>query len=409
MEGGTISDRVRELRRRRGMTQEELAERSGLSVAVVKKIEQGGTARMETYHKLAKALGVRTVWFVAPSAPEPVEVAVDDAALADMRSAISPPVGLTGTPLYGSVDEELVDLRALERAISSAAKAYHGDSYDDLAQIMPALVRSAHHHVEYFDSDGPERREALRLRADITGLTGRYLIQIRAHDLALIALQSSLRDALEIGDTPLAAAAVCSQAWAMMRQGRLSEVEQLCVTTADQIEPKMSKATPDELCAWGYMFLRAAAAAARNNRMEEAREYVSIATTAGTRLGRQYEDLAGHKVFGPLNGLMMAVEIEVLDDHPDTALQKAARIPPDAGQGNASGWDRHRVDVAVAHLRLGNVDEAERILTDIRREHPRWMRYQQYARDAVRALLDARPRMPGELTREVVDFMGLAV
>lgn len=409
MEEGTISDRVRDLRRSRGLTQEELAERSGLSVAVIKKIEQGGTARMETYHRLARALGVRTVWFVAPSSPEPVEATVDETVLADMRSAIDPPVGLNGKPLYGAADEELADLRGLEQAVSSAAKAYHAGRYDDLAQLMPALVRSAHHHVELFDSEGRQRREALRLRADVTGLAGRYLIQIRAHDLALIALQRSLRDALEIGHTPLAAAAISCQAWAMMRQGRLSEVEHLCVDTADQIEPKMSKATPDELCGWGYMFLRAAAAAARNNRMEEAREYVSNATAAGARLGHQHQDLSGHSDFGPLHGPMMAVEVAMLDDRPDEALQLTEAIPRGVGKRNPSGYDRHRLDVAAAHVRAGNVEKAEDILTEIRLNRPGWLRYQQRGRDVVRELLDARPRMPSERTRALVDFMGVAV
>lgn len=389
------------------MTQEELAERSGLSLAVVKKIEQGGTARMETYHKLARALKVRTVWFVSASSPEPTEAVVDDMVLADMRAAINPPMGLAGKPVYGTADADLVDLRSLGEAVSAVAAAYHADRYDDIAQMMPALVRSAHHHVDYYDADGPDRLEALRLRADITGLTGRYLIQVRAHDLALIALHASLRDALEIGNTPLAAAAVCSQAWAMMRQGRLSEVEQLCVATADQIEPRISKATPDELCGWGYMFLRAAAAAARNNRMEEAREYVSVATTAGTRLGRQHQDLAGHKAFGPMNGALLAVEVEMLDDRPDRALELAREVPRDAGAGNTSGWDRHRLDLAAAHLRTGQVEKAEEILTAVRREHPHWMRYQQYARDIVRELRDARPRMPSQRTRDLAEFMGI--
>lgn len=58
MRDASISDRLRELRRRRGMTQGDLAERSGLSLAVVKKVEQGGSARVETYHKLARVFGV---------------------------------------------------------------------------------------------------------------------------------------------------------------------------------------------------------------------------------------------------------------------------------------------------------------------------------------------------------------
>ena len=57
-----------------------------------------------------------------------------------------------------------------------------------------------------------------------------------------------------------------------MRQGRFGEVEALCVASADAIEPRMSRATPGQLAAWGRLLVRAAAAAARNNRPEEARE-----------------------------------------------------------------------------------------------------------------------------------------
>jgi transcriptional regulator with XRE-family HTH domain len=401
-----ISERVRELRRRRGLTQEDLAERSSLSLAVIKKIEQGGSARMETYHQMAKALGVRTILFVAAASPEPVEQGVDDVVLADMRSAINPPVGLTGHPLYGVADGDEADLSRLRNAVSAVAVAYHADRYDDLAGMMPALVRSAHHHVEFF-SDGIDRQEALRLRADITGLTGRYLIQIRAHDLALIALHASLRDAVEIGDIPLAAASVSSQAWAMLRQGRLGEVEQLCVTTAEAIEPKMSTATPDQLSGWGNLLLRAAAAASRNNRFGEAREYAAIAGTAGARLQREHADLAGHIAFGPVTAALKGTEIEVLADSPDKALELGRNVPREAGRTNSSDWNRYRLDIARAHIRTGNVDKATEILTSLRRGHPAWLRYQQYARDIVREILAARLRMPSEEQRDLADFMNV--
>ncbi|MBX6357819.1 MAG: helix-turn-helix transcriptional regulator [Micromonosporaceae bacterium] len=406
MDDASISDRVRSLRTRRGMTQEELAEAAGLSLAVIKKLEQGGTCRMETYHQLARALGVKTVWFVAPSSPEPREAAVDDTVLADMRSAITPPIGLSGKPLYGTADGDQPDLDRLRQAISSAAKKYHNDQYDELAAMMPGLIRSAHHHVDAYDT-GDAHREALRLRADIVGLTGRYLIQIRAHDLALMALHASLRDALEIGDIPLAAAAVSSQAWAMLRQGRLDEVEQLCVQTADEVEPRMSRATPDELSGWGYLMLRAASAASRNNRYDEARQYAQLATTAGARLPYQHQDLAGHVAFGPLTPALMGPEIEMLADRPDRALELAQRIPRDVGAGNTSGWDRHRLDVARAHLRLGDADTATELMHTIRREHPLWLRYQQYARDITREILASRPRMPSPAMLELADFMGV--
>ena|SRR5690625_363557 len=95
-----ISDRVAELRRRRGLTQEDLADRTGLSVPTIKKIEQGrGGARMETYHTIARALGVVTLAFVTPQAPKPRVDTNQDAALAGMRSAINPPLNLNGEPM----------------------------------------------------------------------------------------------------------------------------------------------------------------------------------------------------------------------------------------------------------------------------------------------------------------------
>jgi transcriptional regulator with XRE-family HTH domain len=406
MQDASISDRVRELRRRRGMSQEELAETSGLSTQVVRKLEQGGTCRMETLHQIARALGVQTVWFAFAGAPEPMEATVDDAVLADMRSAINPPIGLSGRPLYGTADGDHPDLPRLAQAVNTVAVKYHADRYDDLARLMPALVRSAHHHVEVYDS-GDQRREALRVRADITGLAGRYLIQVRAHDLALIALHASLRDAMEIGDVPLAAAAVSSQAWAMLRQGRLAEVERLCVTTADEIEPKMSQATPDELSGWGYLLLRAASAASRNNRADEAREYVRAASAAGARLGRQHEDLAGHVAFGPLTPALLGPEIELLDGHPDRALELARDVPRDVGAGNTSGWDRHRLDVARAKTQIGDPEKGTEIMHMIRAEHPSWLRYQQYGRDITREILRSRPRMPSEEMLQLADFMGV--
>lgn len=406
MHDASISDRVRELRRRRGMSQEELAEVAFLSPQVIRKLEQGGTCRMETLHQLARALGVQTVWFASAGAPEPTEATVDDAVLADMRSAINPPIGLSGRPLYGTADGDHPDLPRLAQAVNTVAAKYHADRYDDLAATMPALVRSAHHHVEVYDS-GDQRREALRVRADITGLAGRYLIQIRAHDLALIALHASLRDAMEIGDVPLAAAAVSSQAWAMLRQGRLTEVERLCVTTADEVEPKMSKATPDELSGWGYLLLRAASAASRNNRADEARDYVGAASAAGARLGRQYEDLAGHVAFGPLTPALLGPEIELLDGHPDRALELARDVPRDVGAGNTSGWDRHRLDVARAKTQIGDPEKATELMHAIRAEHPSWLRYQQYGRDITREILQSRPRMPSADMLQLADFMGV--
>lgn len=53
-----VADRLGDVRRRRGMTQEQLAERAGVSVSVVRKLERGerNGGRMATLLALARAL-----------------------------------------------------------------------------------------------------------------------------------------------------------------------------------------------------------------------------------------------------------------------------------------------------------------------------------------------------------------
>lgn len=402
MNDTSIADRVRELRRRRGMTQEELAAQAGLSITSVRKIEQNGTARMETYNALGRALGVRTVWFMTADSPEPAPSRHRDGVLADIRSAINPPAGLKGR-LYAD-DDTPPNLGMLERAVNSVANAYQADRYDDVARMAPALVRSAHVHVHTLDGD--QHRHARRLRGDVLQLTGRYLIQIREHDLALIALRDALTDAVEAGDQALAAAAIGQQSWALLRQARFDEVEQLCVTTADEIEPRISKATPDQLSAWGRLLIRASAAAARNNRISEARELQAVAESAATRIKGEYETVERVK-FGRVTVGMNGMQNELITGNPDRALELADALPRDGGGANPTTRNRYALDQAKAHVQVGDADKATAILSELRRTNPNWLRYQQAGREIAEDILEVPKRMPTAEQRELADFFGV--
>lgn len=53
--------KIADLRHKRGLTQEELAEKTNLAARTIASIEQGQRwARLSTLHKLAKGLGVST-------------------------------------------------------------------------------------------------------------------------------------------------------------------------------------------------------------------------------------------------------------------------------------------------------------------------------------------------------------
>src|SRR5690554_3729378 len=134
-----IGDRIREYRMLHGFTQEGLAEKAGMHPNTIKKLEQGGTARMDTLHRIARALNTTTGSLIS-SRPRLLEHGDDGKLdLLDLRRTISPPIIVDGDPLCD--DTEPPDLPALHDALIRLDPAYHGDRYTDLAEILPGLIR----------------------------------------------------------------------------------------------------------------------------------------------------------------------------------------------------------------------------------------------------------------------------
>ena len=93
-------ERIRSIRKRRGMSQKELAKAAGVSLSWVKKQEQGdgGTPTTETMHKVAVALDVQTsslISEVRPGPPRP-HVAEDWAEVERCPARARPAAGTRG-------------------------------------------------------------------------------------------------------------------------------------------------------------------------------------------------------------------------------------------------------------------------------------------------------------------------
>lgn len=104
-----LGERLAELRRRRGMTQETLAERSDVSVSVIRKLERGerNSAGLSTLRKLASALGVPTMELFAPAPvlAGPVdEYERDD--LYELRRVLQPPRGVDGASVLPLAEDD---------------------------------------------------------------------------------------------------------------------------------------------------------------------------------------------------------------------------------------------------------------------------------------------------------------
>lgn len=402
-------DRLRDIRRRRGLTQEGLAERASLSLGTVKKIERGGTARIETYHALARALGVRTSALFEPSAPHATrrtETTQDRVDLLPLRQAICPPMGIGGRIAETADDEP--DLGRMRETAQALDGAYHDNEYGSVAELLPSLIWSAHTAVTVYDG-GTQHTEALRLRSDALQQAGRYLTQVRSFDLAHLALRDAVRDALAARDQLSAGAAVYLQGWALIRQGRMDEAEQIAVETADAIEPRISRASRDELGVWGRLLVKASAAAARNNRPREARELLKLARTAGAVLGDGPGGGQAYKSgrFNSGSVAFQAIENYTVAGRPDRVLALSERISVE-GASTSNTRNRHLLDVVRAHTTLRHDDEATGILADLAGRAPDWLRHQQLAVDSFEDLLRTRTRKLTKQQRQLATFFNAA-
>ena len=407
------ADNVRKYRRAAGLSQEELAAAADLSPGTVRKLEQGGSVRMETLHTVARALGTQTSKLVASDEPEPVRGEDPNRLnLRDLRTALTPPVGLDDAT--ADEEQEEPNLRAFRRVVRDGAQLYHGDSYKSVASRLPGLIRDANDAVAYFDN-GEDHRQALIARAETMQLAGRYLTQVRQYDLAYTALSGAVADARTAGDTLTAASGVIGVCWLLIRQGRLDEAEHLAAATADKVEPHLSKASPDEWSAWGQLMLRASSAAVRNNRPEEAGGYQRAANMAAAAVGQEHTGsyYRHWTTFGPVTVGMKNVEYSMIVGDSRSVVRLAAEdsISPKAwkrlGRPSDDNWNRHRLDVSLAHTRTGDLSAAMDELKGVRRNSPTWLKHQAMAAQTMRELLGKRKRTLTRDMREMAAYLGV--
>lgn len=391
----TIGRRIQSVRKRRGLSQAELAARSGVSASLIRQLEQEQRTdtRLETLRKLAVALRVPT----AELAPRPL---AEDASDDDLQ--LWEPVRRA---LEGSASDALSEaptIAGVSAAFDAAKPLFRTARFTDLIAVLPALLTDADTLV---DATEPASAEARRLRSRIRQMTAWLMTLTWQFDTADLAIRLALDDA---PDTRSAVPVMDAECWRYMRQGDLGAARQVAIKWADDIEPrKITKASRDDLAAWGVMLLRVATTATRDNRPGEADDAMVFARMAATGVRRvHYNSDAGLlHAFGPKTVTMLAAENAMIIDRPDITLSLAASI---AGTPYPAPWvwNRHRLDVAHAHTALKQYPEALAVLQGIRRDLPEWIVKQRYARDILGKIVDKRRTLTPEM-RELADFISL--
>lgn len=385
---GTIGERLRTFRQERAMTQEELAERAGVSKDVIRKLEQGtrADARIATLKALAKGLGV------TPSAllgqRERLERQSPDGVLAVRDALLSP------ADLYPGIapDDpgEPLSLAELDAAVRRGWDCYWLGELGELAGMLPGLIGEARlAERENGSAACGSLAQAYQLSADLMVHTGN-------DDLAMMAAERALSAAAR-GDDELQCATLAGTAsWALLHQGRHADAELVARKAAEAVEPReLGTATRERVTVYGALLLSAAAPAASAARASGVAGYMEAAGEAAALLPEDRHDY--WVSFGPVQLAMQRCYTSAVLGEPGAALE-AAKGVRQAGLLPIS-WGAHHLDVAQACVDARKFRLATGALLTACEVSPQWFRHQGGARGLVRQLVEHERRLSGPLKR----------
>ncbi|MFJ1644005.1 helix-turn-helix domain-containing protein [Streptomyces sp. NPDC088258] len=373
---------IKEVRKLRGLNQTELAEAAGVSISLVRKLEQGDRehTRLETLHKLAVALRVPTMRLSHGPRTEGPPAGAEEQWKAVRRMLERPP----GTAVLG---DEPPTVSGVSQALTDLTdNPYYGqDRFRELALLLPPLMRDA----EALSSEGRE------IRARVMQFVGFLMVSTRQFEAADLALTRAMDDSsgrLE------AAAAANTRCWLLLRLGKLDEALALAEKWADETEPRISRATPGELSMWGVLLLRMSGAAIRNNQPGKAMDALRFAKAAAIALGRERVIAADSvSTFGPIRVQLMRVENAGVLDRPDAVLTLARQVPRSALRPTSGSRNRHHLDVADALAKTGHYADAFERMAALSQKAPEWLPNQPYGRRVLKRIVEGRRTLTPEM------------
>lgn len=388
-----IGDNLARVRKARGLTQEELAEASRVSIDVIARLEQGRKkgARWTTLIKLANALEVQLAVLVTPPALLGSGGDPQGNDIQGLRRAITP-IGdfLEAEDLAEDVEVASVD--ELRRSVSTISDAYHLGEFSDVCQALPSVIGDARRATRTSDAESRGAAYAIlsacyRMAAGVTVMRGHQ-------DLAMVAVQKAAYAARHAHDELASAAVAASLSWILLKQGRYDEAERSATMAAERVEPSFTRGTRAQLAAFGNLMINASCAAIRAGARQRADDLLAVARAAASRHGT--DGVYGGSVFGPRIVAMYETCNAVEAHDIGGALEHARRVPPASGGMLPATWEaRYLLNLAYAHSEIGDDYTAVDLLVNARHVAPEWIKYHPMAATVVLEQLE-RPRKPSD-------------
>lgn len=393
MSASPIGDNLARVRKARGMTQEELADASRVSVDVIARLEQGRKkgARWTTLIKLANALEVQLAVLVTPPALLGDSGDPHGNDIQELRRAITPVGDVLATEELAE-DVEVVSIDELRRGVSTISEAYHFGRFTEVGQALPSIIGDARRaartsHTESRAAAYTLLSASYRMAAGVTVMRGHQ-------DLAMVAVEKAAQAARRTDDELASAAVAAVLSWILLKQGRYDDAEHAATTAAERVEPSFTRGTRAQLAAFGNLMINASCAAVRAGARQRAEDLLAVARAAASRHGT--DGVYGGSVFGPRVVAMYetcnAVEVHDIGG----ALAHARRVPPASGGTLPATWEaRYLLNLAYAYSESGDDSSAVDLLVRARDVAPEWIKYHPMAATVVMEQLE-RPRKPSD-------------
>ncbi|MFL4902761.1 helix-turn-helix domain-containing protein [Streptomyces sp. MMS24-I2-30] len=397
-----LGAKVKRLRKISDLTQEELAERSGLSVDVIRKLEQRqrSSATLPTLHALSKGLGVELTNLLGDPPGVPSTGEGDPPQLVAVRRAISPPIF---APPPEPTRVEKLSLPLLRAEIADAWTLYHDAQFGRLMELLPDIISDARFAAAVGADDDRAAGQAALGKA--LQLGGHLAIRLGKTDLALTSLERAMDAASKSSDPLLAPMVANSVAWAYQRQNRLVDATNLAIYSAGNIEREQTN-NASGVRVWGGLLMSAATSYARSGDYSRADELMRTAEKAAVRVAKMPAPEDGRlvSVFSKSSVRIERVRLAVQHGRPEEALTLARGMR--LSKDTPPSWRTWLLlDVARAHADVGNAEGAVKALESLRRVAPTWMRHHTLAVAIVRDLWELPARPPG--LRSIAEFLGI--
>lgn len=373
-----LGRKIADARRRRGLSQPELARMIDRSVAWVSQVERGvrKVDRMSVLEMLADSLEIPLSELAAEA---PIVAAVNEEApgVAALRLVLSG-VWTLRAMLNGHDAPSVAELRT---RVDRAWSLTHESQYGELATVLRDLVPDLETGVRAVPED--QRAEVFELLAATYQACSAALSKLGEPEAAWIAADRGMAAAERAGNPLLVAAGAFRLGIVFLGARYYAQAAEVSGTAADALWRVAEGGTPEAMSMWGALTLQRAVVAAHLSDATAAYTYLDRARPVAERVGPGRNDF--NTEFGPANVALYEITVAVELGDAGRALRAASAV--DVSGLSPERRARMLIDVARAHAQRRQVNEALAALLEAERITPEQVRSHGLVRQVVTDLI----------------------